>query len=235
LTDTVLVVDFGAQYAQLIARRVREAHVYSEIVPAAISAEEVTAKAPRAIILSGGPKSVYEVPAPSLDPRIYELGIPVLGICYGAQLMALQLGGEVAHTGAGEYGRTTLARVGTSDLLVEWPSASTCWMSHGDAIATAPDGFDVTATSPEAPVAVMEDTARGLYAVQFHPEVAHTEHGQALLERFLHQVADIPSTWTNTSIIEDQVEAIRHQVGSEKVLCALSGGVDSAVAAALVT
>jgi GMP synthase (glutamine-hydrolysing) len=235
LTDTVLVVDFGAQYAQLIARRVREAHVYSEIVPAAISAEEVTAKAPRAIILSGGPKSVYEVPAPSLDPRIYELGIPVLGICYGAQLMALQLGGEVAHTGAGEYGRTTLARVGTSDLLVEWPSTSTCWMSHGDAIATAPDGFDVTATSPEAPVAVMEDTARGLYAVQFHPEVAHTEHGQALLERFLHQVADIPSTWTNTSIIEDQVEAIRKQVGDERVLCALSGGVDSAVAAALVT
>jgi GMP synthase (glutamine-hydrolysing) len=235
LTDTVLVVDFGAQYAQLIARRVREAHVYSEIVPAAISAEEVTAKAPRAIILSGGPKSVYEVPAPSLDPRIYELGIPVLGICYGAQLMALQLGGEVARTGAGEYGRTTLTRVGASNLLGEWPSASTCWMSHGDAIAKAPAGFDVTGTSPEAPVAVMEDARRGLYAVQLHPEVVHTEHGQALLERFLHQVADIPSTWTNTSIIEEQVEAIRNQVGTEKVLCALSGGVDSAVAAALVT
>jgi GMP synthase (glutamine-hydrolysing) len=214
---------------------VREAHVYSEIVPAAISAEEVTAKAPRAIILSGGPKSVYEVPAPSLDPRIYELGIPVLGICYGAQLMALQLGGEVARTGAGEYGRTTLTRVGASNLLGEWPSASTCWMSHGDAIAKAPAGFDVTGTSPEAPVAVMEDARRGLYAVQLHPEVVHTEHGQALLERFLHQVADIPSTWTNTSIIEEQVEAIRNQVGTEKVLCALSGGVDSAVAAALVT
>jgi GMP synthase (glutamine-hydrolysing) len=149
--------------------------------------------------------------------------------------MALQLGGEVARTGAGEYGRTTLTRVGASNLLGEWPSASTCWMSHGDAIAKAPAGFDVTGTSPEAPVAVMEDARRGLYAVQLHPEVVHTEHGQALLERFLHQVADIPSTWTNTSIIEEQVEAIRNQVGTEKVLCALSGGVDSAVAAALVT
>ena len=235
MTDTVLVVDFGAQYAQLIARRVREAHVYSEIVPSAISAEEVTARAPKAIILSGGPKSVYEVPAPSLDPRIYELGIPVLGICYGAQLMALQLGGEVAHTGAGEYGRTTLTREGTSRLMVEWPDTSTCWMSHGDAIARAPEGFAVTARSLEARVAVMVNATRRLYAVQFHPEVAHTEHGQALLERFLHHVAEIPATWTNTSIIEDQVALIRSQVGEERVLCALSGGVDSAVAAALVT
>jgi len=235
LTQNVLVVDFGAQYAQLIARRVREAHVYSEIVPSTISADEVRAKAPAALILSGGPKSVYEVPAPSLDPAIYELGIPVLGICYGAQLMALQLGGEVANTGIGEYGRTDMTRIGTSVLMDEWPASVTCWMSHGDAIATAPEGFVVTGSSPEGPVAVMEDVGRRLHAVQFHPEVAHTERGQDLLANFLHHVAEIPPTWTNTSIIEDQVAAIRTQVGTEKVLCALSGGVDSAVAAALVT
>jgi GMP synthase (glutamine-hydrolysing) len=235
LTANVLVVDFGAQYAQLIARRVREAHVYSEIVRCTISADEVRAKDPSAIILSGGPKSVYEVPAPSLDPAIYELGIPVLGICYGAQLMAQQLRGEVARTGVGEYGRTTVTRQGSSALLGEWPAASTCWMSHGDAIVKAPDGFVVTAVSPEAPAAAMEDVQRRLYAVQFHPEVMHTEHGQALLENFLHREAAIPATWTNSSIIEDQVAAIRKQVGDEKVLCALSGGVDSAVAAALVT
>ena len=235
MTQNVLVVDFGAQYAQLIARRVREAHVYSEIVQSTISADEVRAKAPAAIILSGGPKSVYEVPAPSLDPAIYELGIPVLGICYGAQLMAQQLGGDVANTGVGEYGRTTLTRHGPSVLMDEWPANVTCWMSHGDAIATAPDGFAVTGSSPEGPVAVMEDVARRLHAVQFHPEVVHTERGQDLLANFLHRVAEIPPTWTNTSIIEDQVAAIRDQVGTEKVLCALSGGVDSAVAAALVT
>ncbi len=235
MTSHVLVVDFGAQYAQLIARRVREAHVYSEIVQSTISADEVRAKAPAAIILSGGPKSVYEVPAPSLDPAIYELGIPILGICYGAQLMALQLGGDVARTGAGEYGRTTLTRSGPSRLMGEWASTTDCWMSHGDAIARAPEGFVVSASSPEASVAAMEDVDRRLYAVQFHPEVAHTERGQELLATFLHHVADIAPTWTNTSIIEDQVAAIRAQVGTEKVLCALSGGVDSAVAAALVT
>jgi GMP synthase (glutamine-hydrolysing) len=235
LTSNVLVVDFGAQYAQLIARRVREAHVYSEIVQSSISAEQVRAKAPAAIILSGGPKSVYEVPAPSLDPAIYELGIPILGICYGAQLMAQQLGGDVAHTGTGEYGRTVLTRNAASRLMGEWPAQSDCWMSHGDAIARPPEGFVVSATSPEAPVAAMEDVERRLYAVQFHPEVAHTERGQELLSTFLHQVAEIAPTWTDTSIIEDQVAAIRAQVGSEKVLCALSGGVDSAVAAALVT
>ncbi len=235
MTSNVLVVDFGAQYAQLIARRVREAHVYSEIVQSTISADEVRVKAPAAIILSGGPKSVYEVPAPSLDPAIYELGIPVLGICYGAQLMAQQLGGDVANTGVGEYGRTTLTRQGRSVLMDEWPASVTCWMSHGDAIAAAPEGFVVTGSSPEAPVAVMEDVARRLHAVQFHPEVVHTERGQELLANFLHRVAEIPPTWTNTSIIEDQVAAIRAQVGDERVLCALSGGVDSAVAAALVT
>jgi GMP synthase (glutamine-hydrolysing) len=235
LNDTVLVVDFGAQYAQLIARRVREAHVFSEIVPNTITADEVKRRAPRAIILSGGPKSVYEVPAPSMDPAIYELGIPILGICYGAQLMAQQLGGVVANTGVGEYGRTTLTRHGPTVLMTDWPNTNTAWMSHGDAIAVAPDGFVVTASSPEAPVAVMEDVPRRLHAVQFHPEVVHTERGQELLRNFLHHVAVIPLTWTNSSIIEDQVAIIREQVGSEKVLCALSGGVDSAVAAALVT
>ncbi len=235
MNDTVFVVDFGAQYAQLIARRVREAHVYSEIVPHTISADEVRAKAPSAIILSGGPKSVYADVAPSLDPAIYDLGIPMLGICYGAQLMALQLGGHVANTGIGEYGRTTVTREGPSLLMAEWPLETTAWMSHGDAIAEAPASFVVTASSPEGPVAVMEDVERCLYATQFHPEVAHTERGQEMLSNFLHHVAGIPPTWTNTSIIEDQVAAIRRQVGDEKVLCALSGGVDSAVAAALVT
>jgi len=235
LNDTVLVVDFGAQYAQLIARRVREAHVFSEIVPSTITAEEVRKKSPGAIILSGGPKSVYAVPAPTLDPAIYDLGIPILGICYGAQLMAQQLGGEVANTGVGEYGRTTLTRHGPTVLMTSWPETTTAWMSHGDAIAVAPEGFVVTGSTPEAPVAVMEDVVRRLHAVQFHPEVAHTEHGQDLLVNFLHHVAVLAPTWTNSSIIEDQVAAIRAQVGSEKVLCALSGGVDSAVAAALVT
>ena len=235
MNDLVLVVDFGAQYAQLIARRVREAHVYSEIVQSTISAEQVRDMAPAAIILSGGPKSVYDVPAPTLDPAIYELGVPMLGICYGAQLMAAQLGGEVARTGAGEYGRTELTRMGPSALMTEWPEFTTCWMSHGDAIAEAPAGFVVTASTPEAPVAVMEDVTRRLHAVQFHPEVAHTERGQELLENFLHRVAGIAPTWTNTSIIDEQIALIRAQVGTEKVLCALSGGVDSAVAAALVT
>jgi GMP synthase (glutamine-hydrolysing) len=235
LSDAVLVVDFGAQYAQLIARRVREAHVYSEIVPSSISADEVRAKAPGALILSGGPKSVYATPAPMLDPEIYELGIPILGICYGAQLMALQLGGAVANTGVGEYGRAELVRDGASVLMADWPVVTTTWMSHGDAISVVPSGFEITGSSPEAPIAVMENVARRLHAVQFHPEVAHTERGQDLLAHFLHHVAEIPPAWTNTSIIEDQVAAIRAQVGEEKVLCALSGGVDSAVAAALVT
>ena len=231
---TVLVVDFGAQYAQLIARRVREAHVFSEIVPTSITAEQVRAKNASAIILSGGPKSVYETPAPSLDPAIYELGLPILGICYGAQLMAQQLGGSVAHTGGGEYGRTELTRQGESSLVSSWPTTSSCWMSHGDAIDQAPEGFVVTASTPLAPVAIMEDTARHFYAVQFHPEVAHSERGQEIIENFLHVQAGLAPSWTNESIIDEQVAAIRAQVGSERVLCALSGGVDSAVAAAMV-
>jgi len=235
LSPSVLVVDFGAQYAQLIARRVREAHVYSEIVPPTISAREVQEKKPGAIILSGGPKSVYETPAPSLDPAIYELGIPILGICYGAQLMAQQLGGEVAKTGGAEYGRTEITRTGDSVLFNGRDNEKICWMSHGDAITQAPKGFHVSASTPGAPIAVMENPDQKLFAVQFHPEVAHSEFGQGMLENFLHLQAGLGSEWTNDSIIETQVEFIRQQVGSERVLCALSGGVDSAVAAALVT
>lgn len=235
MSDSVLVVDFGAQYAQLIARRVREAHVYSEIVPPTISADQVRAKNPGAIILSGGPKSVYETPAPTLDPAIYELGIPILGICYGAQLMAQQLGGEVAKTGGAEYGRTEITRTGDSVLFNGWENEKNCWMSHGDAITKAPAGFRVSASTPGAPIAVMEYPERKQFAVQFHPEVAHSEFGQQLLENFLHLQAGLSAEWTNESIIDTQVALIRERVGEERVLCALSGGVDSAVAAALVT
>jgi GMP synthase (glutamine-hydrolysing) len=231
--DTVLVVDFGAQYAQLIARRVREAHVYSEIVPHRITATEVAARAPAGIILSGGPKSVHVPGAPELDPGIYELGIPLLGICYGAQLVARQLGGTVAATGRGEYGRTALERQGRSQLL-GLPGDQPVWMSHGDSIVEAPPGFAATARTAESPVAVLEDAGRAIFGVQFHPEVAHTPRGQDLLEAFLHGACGARPTWTMTSIIESQVEAVRSQVGDERVICGLSGGVDSAVAAALV-
>ncbi len=236
MTDTVLVVDFGAQYARLIARRVREAHVYSEIVPSSISVEEIRARAPKGIIFSGGPKSVYETPAPSIDPGIYELGIPILGLCYGAQLMALQLGGTVSRTGQGEYGRTTLSLApGTSSpLFPDWPSTSSVWMSHGDAITEVPPGFVATATSAGAPVAALHDAERGLFGLQFHPEVVHTDRGSEVFDHFLIDVCGCAPGWTHVSIIEQQVEAVRAQVGSDRVLCALSGGVDSAVAAALV-
>jgi GMP synthase (glutamine-hydrolysing) len=230
----VLVVDFGAQYAQLIARRVREAHVYSEIVPHTASAAELAARRPAGIILSGGPKSVNEDPAPSIDPAVYDLGVPVLGICYGAQLLTQQLGGEVARTGRGEYGRTPLAVTGASPIFADWPETAQVWMSHGDAITRVPDGFVATASCPDAPVAALHDPDRGIFGVQFHPEVVHTEHGRDLLERFLSDVCHCPPSWTHTSIIESQVAAVRAQVGSSPVLCALSGGVDSAVAAALV-
>jgi GMP synthase (glutamine-hydrolysing) len=230
----VLVVDFGAQYAQLIARRVREAHVYSEIVPHSVTADQLRARQPAGIILSGGPKSVYDTPAPSVDPAIYDAGIPILGICYGAQLLTQQLGGEVARTGRGEYGRTRLTVTGPSPLFTDWPPETEVWMSHADAITSVPDGFVATASSPDAPVAGLGDPERAIYGVQFHPEVVHTARGRDLLERFLYDVCRCPPSWTHTSIIESQVEAIRAQVGEAPVLCALSGGVDSAVAAALV-
>jgi GMP synthase (glutamine-hydrolysing) len=232
--DAVLVVDFGAQYARLIARRVREAHVYSEIVPSTITAGEIQDRRPRGIILSGGPKSVYETPAPSLDPAIYDLGIPVLGICYGAQLLTLQLGGTVTHTGRGEYGRTEMSLHESSPLFADWPGLAEVWMSHGDSITAVPPGFAATASTAEAPVAALHDAARRIYGVQFHPEVVHTDRGAELLERFLHDVCEAPALWTHVSIIEAQVAAVRRQVGDDRVLCALSGGVDSAVAAALV-
>ena len=232
--DPVLVVDFGAQYARLIARRVREAHVYSEIVPPTMPVAEMLARRPRGIILSGGPKSVYETPAPSIDPAIYDAGVPVLGICYGAQLLTAQLGGEVSRTGRGEYGRTALSVTGPSPLFVDWPESAEVWMSHGDAITAAPAGFSATASSPDAPVAALHDAERRIFGVQFHPEVVHTDRGADLLERFLYGVCGIAPGWTHVSIIEQQVAAVRAQVGQERVLCALSGGVDSAVAAALV-
>ncbi|HEV2370093.1 MAG TPA: glutamine-hydrolyzing GMP synthase [Acidimicrobiales bacterium] len=232
--DTVLVVDFGAQYAQLIARRVREAHVYSEIVPHTITAEEIGARQPHGVIFSGGPKSVHVPGAPQADPDIYSLGVPVLGICYGAQLVAQQLGGEVARTGRGEYGRTPMQVVSGSALLAGLPAEQDVWMSHADAIVSAPTGFTVTAMSPDAPVAALEDPDRGIFGVQFHPEVAHTPRGQEVLKHFLYDVCGCRPNWTMTSIIETSVEAVRRQVGSERVLCGLSGGVDSSVAAALV-
>ncbi|GIU85595.1 MAG: GMP synthase [glutamine-hydrolyzing] [Acidimicrobiia bacterium] len=230
----VLVVDFGAQYAQLIARRVREAHVYSEIVPRSTPVADMLARGPDAIILSGGPASVHVDGAPSIDPAIYEAGVPLLGICYGAQLIARDLGGEVARTGQGEYGRTDLHVEGSSLLFAEQPVEQVVWMSHGDSITRAPAGFTVTARTDAVPVAAFEDRDRGIYAVQFHPEVRHTERGQEVLKAFLYDAAGCPPTWTNVSIIEHAVAEIRAQVGRERVICGLSGGVDSAVAAALV-
>jgi GMP synthase (glutamine-hydrolysing) len=233
--DTVLVVDFGAQYAQLIARRVREAHVYSEIVPHRITAAEVKKKNPRAIILSGGPKSVHVEGAPVLDPAIYDLGIPIFGICYGHQLIAQQLGGEVSRGGRGEYGRALFTRNNeTSQLLHDLPTEYSVWMSHFDFVARMPEGFVSSASTPDAPIAVMENAQRKVWAVQFHPEVVHSEYGQKILERFLIELAGCTPNWTMDSIIDTQVAAIRAQVGNARAICGLSGGVDSSVAAALV-
>ncbi|OJX97820.1 MAG: glutamine-hydrolyzing GMP synthase [Micrococcales bacterium 73-15] len=230
----VLVVDFGAQYAQLIARRVREARVYSEIVPHTMSAADMLARDPAAIILSGGPSSVYEDGAPALDPAILGAGVPVLGICYGFQAMAAALGGEVARTGRREYGGTDVDVCEAGVLLAGTPEHQSTWMSHGDAVHAAPDGFTVLATSDGAPVAAFEDARRRLFGVQWHPEVRHSEHGQTVLERFLHDGAGLAPDWTPGNVIADQVEKIRAQVGTARVICGLSGGVDSAVAAALV-
>nr|WP_255566565.1 glutamine-hydrolyzing GMP synthase [Iamia sp. SCSIO 61187] len=232
----ILVVDFGAQYAQLIARRVREAHVYSEIVPASLSPEQIAERAPAGLIFSGGPASVHVEGAPTIDPGVYDLGIPILGICYGAQLVAQQLGGTVEATGRSEYGRTPLD-VTHPDAVVfggGQPDHQQVWMSHRDSIQVAPEGFTVTASSPDAPVAAMEDVARRIHAVQFHPEVVHTPHGQQMLERWIYEVCGSPADWTMTSVIDAGVEVVRQQVGDARVICALSGGVDSAVAAALV-
>ncbi len=232
--DTVLVLDFGAQYAQLIARRVREARVHSEIVPRDITAAEVAAKHPVGIILSGGPASVYAEDAYGIDPEILELGIPVLGICYGHQLVAQALGGTVANTGVGEYGKTELTTTSQSVILRELPEVQDVWMSHRDFVSEVPNGFVCVASTPAAPVAAMEDRQRRIYGVQFHPEVGHTPRGMEVLERFLFDGCAARPTWTRHSIIEEQVQLIRDLVGDEKIICGLSGGVDSSVAAALV-
>ncbi|MCA1682910.1 MAG: glutamine-hydrolyzing GMP synthase, partial [Actinobacteria bacterium] len=232
--DTVFVVDFGAQYAQLIARRVREAHVYSEIVPHDSPVAELLARRPKAIILSGGPASVYAVGAPALDPALLAAGIPTLGICYGFQAMAQVLGGVVTPTGRSEFGPAALSVSAPGTLFRGLPDRQPVWMSHGDSCTAAPPSFTVTATSPGAAVAAFEDSARGLFGVQFHPEVLHTEHGQRVLERFLYDGAGCLPQWTEANIIDSQVDAVRAQVGDKRVICGLSGGVDSAVAAALV-
>lgn len=230
----VLVVDFGAQYAQLIARRVREAKVYSEIVPHSFSVEQMLAKNPAAIILSGGPSSVYEQGAPKVDPELFNAGIPVLGICYGFQAMAQALGGTVAQTGVSEYGRTEVDVCQAGVLLADGQGEQNTWMSHGDAVHSAPEGFTVLATSSGSPVAAFENQERKLYGVQWHPEAKHSEFGQQVLENFLYQGAGLAPDWTPANVISEQIELIREQVGTDLVICGLSGGVDSSVAAALV-
>jgi GMP synthase (glutamine-hydrolysing) len=230
--EVVLVVDYGAQYAQLIARRVREARVYSEIVPHTMPVAQMLAKRPSAIILSGGPASVYAQGAPGIDVALLEAGVPVLGICYGHQVMAQALGGTVTHTGTSEYGGTQFT--GSPGVLFDGlPASLSVWMSHGDSCTAAPPGFTVVGSTAGAPVAAFENPDRKLYGVQFHPEVMHSQHGQVVLEHFLAD-AGLHRTWTMAGVVEEQVERIRAQVGGKRVLCALSGGVDSAVAAALV-
>jgi len=230
-----LVVDFGAQYGQLIARRIREAEVWSEIVPPTVSADRVREIDPAAIVLSGGPASVHAEGAVTIDPAIFGLGIPILGICYGCQLIAHQMGGAVARGGSGEYGRTSLERIaGAESALLGDAAQSDVWMSHFDAVTSPPPGFVTTARTASSLHAAIEDPVRRIWGVQFHPEVAHTEGGQALLERFLHGCAGIGRDWTPSSVVDEQVDAVRAQVGDGRAVCGLSGGVDSAVAAALV-
>ena len=233
--DLVLVVDFGAQYAQLIARRVREAQVYSEIVPHTITAEEIKARNPKAVILSGGPSSVYADGAPQIDANFFDLEIPTFGICYGFQVMAASLGGAVAKTGLSEFGRTPLKVSNPqSELFRNINTQLSVWMSHGDSVSKAPENFLTTATTDGAPIAAFENVDRKLAGVQFHPEVMHSESGQKVLENFLWNIAKCNRTWTTANVVEDQVARIKAQIGDAKVICGLSGGVDSAVAAALV-
>jgi GMP synthase (glutamine-hydrolysing) len=233
--ETVYVLDFGAQYAQLIARRIREARVYSEVVPHDIPVDELVARRPAAIVLSGGPSSVYAEDAPGFDPELFTAGVPTFGICYGFQAMAQALGGTVDRTGTAEFGGTPLkVTAGDSTLFHGLPRSQSVWMSHGDVVTAAPEGFRVVAETPDTPVAAFEAPARGLAGVQFHPEVLHSEHGQAVLEHFLYEIAGCAPTWTMANVIDEQVAAIQARVGGKRVICGLSGGVDSAVAAALV-
>jgi GMP synthase (glutamine-hydrolysing) len=234
-TEQVLVLDFGGQYSQLIARRIRECGVFSELLPHDIPIEEIKRRAPRGLVLSGGPASVYSEGAPPLRPELLELGIPVLGICYGMQLMVHELGGRVEQAPAGEFGRAELTlRDGGGQLLEGLPETQQCWMSHRDTVFEPPPGFTALASSPESPVAATEDRERGLYGIQFHPEVVHTPHGTAVLTRFLRDIAGARERWTPASVIDEQVEAVRAQVGEASAICGLSGGVDSATAALLV-
>ncbi len=233
-SELVLVIDFGAQYAQLIARRVREANVYSEIVPHTASVADLVARKPAAIVLSGGPQSVYAEGAPQVDPALFDTGIPVFGICYGFQAMARVLGGDVAKTGLSEFGRTVITVDDPGELLADVPVCFNAWMSHGDSVHAAPSGFRALAATQGAPVAAFENTERKLAGVQWHPEVLHSEYGQKVLSTFLHDIAGIGSSWRTAAIAEDAIARVREQVGDKRVLCGLSGGVDSAVAAAIV-
>ncbi len=230
----VAVLDFGAQYGQLIARRVRDLHVYSELVPCDVSAAELAQMKPSALILSGGPASVYAEDAPHVDPAIFELGLPVLGFCYGHQTMAVALGGEVAHAEKGEYGPASLVRSGSSELLMSTPGEQTVWMSHRDSVCRVPKGFSVTARTETCPVAAMECAERRLYATQFHPEVRHTDYGRRMLENFLFGICRLEPNWTMDNLIDEKIDQIRAQVGNDRVILGLSGGVDSSVVAALV-
>jgi GMP synthase (glutamine-hydrolysing) len=232
--DEVVVLDFGGQYSQLIARRVRECGVFSELLPHHVGVDEVRRRRPKGLILSGGPASVYAPGAPRLDPELLELGIPVLGICYGMQALVLTLGGRVEGAEVGEFGRSQLTVSQPGRLLAGTPAEQSCWMSHRDTVYEAPPGFTALASSTESPVAAVEDTERGLYGIQFHPEVVHTPYGQQILTTFLEDVCGCALDWSAASIIDEQVAAIRSQVGDGRVICGLSGGVDSSVAALLV-
>ena len=229
------MLDFGGQYSQLIARRIRECGVFSELLPHDTPLERISERAPKALVLSGGPASVYAENAPALRTELLELGIPVLGICYGMQLMAKELGGRVEQAPAGEFGRTELTlRDGGGKLLEGLPAEQQCWMSHRDTVFEPPPGFGALASSPESPVAAFESADRGLYGIQFHPEVVHTPHGTEVLTRFLREISGCTERWSPASVIDEQVEAIRAQVGEARAICGLSGGVDSATAALLV-
>lgn len=233
-TQEVVVLDYGGQYSQLIARRVRECGVFSTLLPYHVGPDEVARRRPIGLILSGGPASVYADDAPGLDPRLLELGIPVLGICYGMQLIARELGGSVEGAEVGEFGRSQLTVHERGRLLAETPSEQACWMSHRDTVFRAPPGFEALASSTVSPVAAFESTERDIYGIQFHPEVVHTPYGQQVLRNFLIDVCGGAGTWSARSVIDEQIERIREQVGDGRAICGLSGGVDSSVAALLV-